>query len=116
MAVYEIYQGDTSPVFLPRPSVLEPAVELDADWSCWVAVNELDGTPVITKFEITAKTTDNLRWVAVLTPSQTALLGVNTDGTLKNYKMVIEVKNILYFPIFNVEMHFTLGVRPQGII
>lgn len=115
MATYEIYQGDTGPVFLPRPSVLDPATVLDADWSCWVAVNDLDGNVAITKYEITEKTVDDLRWVAVLTPNQTGTLSVNTDGTPKIYTMIIEVKNSVYSPVFNVEKHFTLGVKPQGI-
>ena len=109
MAVYEIYQGDTGPVFLPRPSVLDVAEVLDADWSCWVAVNDLSDTNVIAKFEITEKTLDNLRWVAVLTPNQTELLDP------ASYTMVIEVKNSVYSPVFNVEKHFTLTVKTQGI-
>lgn len=112
---YTIYQGDTGPIIRPRPTVLDDGVVLDINWSCFTAVNDADGTPVIARRAVTDKTDDNLRFIAALTPTETNLLEVEDSESYRPYTQIIEVINTTLTPPFNIEEHYTLKVTPQGI-
>ena len=107
---FTIHQGDTGPVFEVRPSVLGSAEVIDATWHCYVAAIDANGKQVITSREVTDKTSDNLRWIVALAPSETIDLTPN-----ESYYMVIQVVNDTTNPIFNVEKHYQINVNMQGI-
>lgn len=110
-----IYKGDTSPILQPRPTVLADATVLDADWHCYIAANYKDGTEAVASREVTDKTSDDLRWIAALTPTETDTIVF--PGGLKTIDiiLVIEVINTTTIPPFNKETHYTLPVCTQGI-
>lgn len=112
---FSIYQGDTGPVLRVRPTVLDDGAVLDANWHCYIAVNDPTGAVTVASREVTDKDGDNFRWLASLTPAETATLPVDDDEHSRGYQMVIEVVNTAVVPPFNKEKHYTLKVSPQGI-
>lgn len=108
---FDIYQGDTGPILRPRPSVLDDAEVIGASWHCYLAVNDEDGNEVIAKFEVTDKTADNLRWIAALTPDNTA--GIDPNA---RYEMVLEVSDATTIPPFKKEKHYVIQILEQGIL
>lgn len=109
---FKIYQGDTGPILKPRPSVIDTGDVIDATWHCYLGVNDADGVEVIARTEITDKTADDMRWICALTPAQTATIPPLLDTP---YNMVIEVTNTTTTPPFNIEKHYGLEVRDQGL-
>ena len=112
---YTIFQGNTGPVLKPRPSVLDDVTVLDADWHCYIAANNADGTVAIASREVTDKTVDNLRWIAALTPAETETLTVNAEDESVGYKVIIKVVNATTTPSFEVDYEYILFVKPQGM-
>ena len=110
-----IYKGDTSPIFQPRPTVLDDNVILDAEWHCYIAANYKDGEIAIAKREVVDKTSDNLRWIAALTPTETETIVFPGDLKTIDITLVIEVTNTTTTPPFNKEIHYTLPICTQGI-
>lgn len=110
-----IYQGNTGPVLQPRPTVLDDGVVLDANWTCHIGANYKDGAVAVAKTEVTDKTVDNLRWIAALTPTQTAAIDL---GSLKcvDIDLILEVANSTVVPPFKVETHYTLPIKLQGMV
>lgn len=113
---YTLYQGDTGPIIRPRPSVLDTGVVLDVNWTCFIGVNDADGTAVVAKRAVTDKTSDNLYFVAALTPTETTALTVSAGELYEHYNMVVEVVNTTLIPPFNIEQHYTLHVKEQGLV
>ena len=109
-----IYQGDTGPILTVRPSVLADLETITADWHCFIAANYKDGTVAAAAIEIHDLTADLLKWIAALTPTQTNQIVVPDNGAL-DVIMVVEVVNATTVPPFNVETHYILPVRAQGI-
>ena len=111
----KIYLGDTGPVLQPRPTVLDDGVPLDANWTCHIAANYADGTVAIASTEVTDKTADNLRWIAALTPTQTATLTIPVGEAFIVIDHVLEIVNLTLTPVFRKEVHHRLPVCAQGI-
>lgn len=110
-----IYQGNTGPILQPRPTVLVEGEPLDANWTCHIGANYKDGTVAVPKTEITDKTTDNLRWIAALTPTQTDAIDLGSLSCVE-VDLIIEVTNLTVIPPFKIETHYTLPVKKQGMI
>lgn len=109
-----IYQGDTGPILQVRPSVLDDLETISADWHCFIGANYKDGSVAAAPIEIHDLTADLFKWIAALTPDQTAEIVVPDNGAL-DVIMVLEVKNSTTVPPFNVETHYILPVKAQGI-
>lgn len=109
------YQGDTSPVLQPRPTVLDDGVVLDVNWTCHIAANYEDGTEAVPKTEITDKTSDNLRFIAALTPTQTGTIIIPSGLKCINVILIIETANSTTIPPFKIEKHYILPIKNQGI-
>lgn len=107
---YEIYQGDTGPLLRVRPSVLAEGEVIGAGWHCYIAARTGDNQYAIPVREVTDKSSDNLRWLVALLPSETETLDPDTE-----YDMVIEVVNDTTTPPFTVEKHYPLKVLAQGV-
>lgn len=111
-----IYQGDTGTILHPRPSSLAVDEAIDADWHCWIAANYSDGTVAVAKREVTDKDAGDLSWLAALTPTETNTITINPELGEVTVDLIIEVINTTTTPPFNVERHFDLPVRSQGIV
>ena len=114
-AYYEIYQGDTGPILLARPAMLNNTDTLDSNWECYSAAISLSGNPAIASREITDKTDDQLQFIAALIPSETESLSVDEDRGYSEYIWVIEIRNPAYTPAYNREKHIPIKVKAQGI-
>lgn len=112
----DLYRGDTGPVIRPRPAVLDDGEVIDGNWSCFTAVLDEAGNIVIPKFEVTAKTQDGLRFMAVLNPENTSKLSVANPPDPTRYIWVVELSNNTTVPPFRIEKHYKLNVREQGVI
>lgn len=109
-----IYAGDTSPVW--ELGLLDDAgelVALDGDFSCAIAVVEgpaaSDGAEPLLQREVTARNEAGTRFLAWLTPDETAALGpgLKTVG--------IELRNPELDPPLVQEVHLRLRIRPQVV-
>lgn len=109
------YQGDTSPILQPRPSVLAVDEVLDVDWTCHINATYEDGSEAVVKTEVTDKTADNLRWIAALTPTQTQTIILPTGLKCINVILAIEIANSTVIPPFKKEKHYILPIMTQVI-
>lgn len=111
-----IYLGDTGPVLEVRPSVLDEGVVIDANWSCHIRAIYKDGSEAIAKTEITWKTSDDLYFIAALTPTQTETIDIPNNLAGVTIEMIVEVANLTVIPPFKKEIHYDVSVCEQGII
>ena len=112
---YEIYQGETGPVVLIRPTILVEGTEINASWKCYMAAKDENGTEVIARREVMDKTGDNLYWIVGLTPDETNLFVVTFNEGSAIFEQKIEVVNDTLTPPFNIEQHDLLVVSAPGI-
>ena len=108
----KIYKGDTGPIKNVYPEALDGAA-MDSNWTCKIAVNDPGGNAIVAARAVTTKTGDNTKFVAYLTPSETAQLAVTGDYT--DYEEVIQLTNSTITPSFNREYKTILRVIEDGI-
>lgn len=107
---HDIFQGDHSPVYRCRPTALPDGQPINGSWKCHIGVTDENDRVVMAKREVTAKTSDGLRWLAALTPAETGALAPGAY-----YNMVIEVSNTTTTPPFNKEKRVQFKLLHQGI-
>ena len=116
--IIEVYQGDLTKIKNVRPTFPSLPGVLDANWKCYVSVNDCDGNNVVADREVTNKVTDansRERFVCAIHPSETESLEVATGEEYQDSDWVIQVENLSTTPPYSKEHHITLRVKPQGI-
>lgn len=81
-------------------------VDLSASYTCTIAVPT--ASPAISR-AVTGLNSDNTRFLAQLTPAETATIPVGSNS------VYIEVNNATLTPVYNVEEKITLVVETEGI-
>lgn len=105
------YVGDTSPILQPRPTVLDDGVVLDTNWTCTIAADYEDGSEAVAVTPVTDKTSDNLRFIAALTPAQTGTIVVPSELDCINVILELIVANSTLIPPFNKKIRYTLPIH-----
>ncbi|MFL0802440.1 MAG: hypothetical protein K6L81_01895 [Agarilytica sp.] len=114
-SIVEVFQGDTTTIQRVRPSVLALDEVIASPWECRQNVIDHHGNVVVESSEITSFSSDQLRWLVALTPSQTQSLPVEYNEPYSKYIWVIQVSNPDTTPPFSVEKHIELRVKKQGL-
>ncbi len=124
MNYLEVFQGDITPVILERPNVLANGSLIDGSWICKISALDSTGSVTVAVRTITEKATKNIKtkdgsysdeecFLCYLLPSETETLTEDDENT--NHKLIIEVSNVSITPVFNIEDHYILHVKKQGI-
>lgn len=107
------YQGDSSPILMVRPDVIDPTQPLSADWVCKESLVGEDNTVFIPPRIVTEKNDEGTHWVLCLTPEDTVLVDVVKNFT--RCKWVIQVSNEALTKPYSKELHKPLNIKKQGI-
>ena len=108
--IFNVYQGDTSPIWKSRIKIGDETVVMDATWDCKVQVKQhidVNETPLVDK-TIPYNAADN-SFDCFLSPDETASLEVG------DYYLFIEISNLTYSPPIRKEYHLMLKIRKQGV-
>ena len=105
------YVGDTSPILQPRPTVLDDGVVLDVNWTCSIAAYYEDGAIAVASTPVTDKTSDNLRFIAALTPTQTGIIVVPASLDCINVVLELIVINTTLTPPFQKKTRYALPIH-----
>jgi len=120
---FEVFQGDTTDILYVRPGVLNKGDLINSDWVCKVAANDSAGLNAVAVRVVTEKATapvqnddgsvsDEECFVCYLSPTETDGLSIDDKTT---HTWIIQVSNTQTTPKFNLERHYQLKVKKQGI-